>query len=139
MSRLLLLSTLVFALPCLASAKVPSLRAGAAAVDITPKEFPMNMPGGFSANTATGAHDPFHARSMVLDDGTTTLAMVVVDNLGAGPDVLDEAKSIASQKTGIPTEKMLISSTHTHSGPSAGAREGSPPANIAYRKIFVAG
>jgi neutral ceramidase len=115
------------------------LRAGAAAVDITPKEFPMNMPGGFSANMATGAHDPFHARAMVLDDGTTTLAMVVVDNLGAGPDVLDEAKGIASQKTGIPTEKMLISSTHTHSGPGAGAREGSPPASIAYRKVFVAG
>ncbi len=41
--------------------------------------------------------------------------MVVVDNLGAGPDVLDEAKDIASKKTGIPVEKMLISSTHTHS------------------------
>jgi neutral ceramidase len=63
----------------------------------------------------------------------------VVDNLGAGPDVLDEAKAIASQKTGIPMERMLISSTHTHSGPSAGAREGSPPANIAYRKLFVDG
>jgi len=80
------------------------LRAGAAAVDITPKVFPLNMPGGFSANMAESAHDPLHARSLVLDDGRTTLAMVVVDNLGAGPDVLDEAKAVAAAKTAcLPT------------------------------------
>jgi neutral ceramidase len=139
MSRLLLLSTLVVALPCLASAEPPVLRAGAAAVDITPKEFPMNMPGGFSANMATGAHDPFYARAMVLDDGSTMLAMVVVDNLGAGPEILDEAKAIASEKTGIPVDKMLISSTHTHSGPSASTRADAQPAVVAYRKVFVSG
>ena len=60
----------------------------------------MNMPGGFSANMAEKAHDPFHARALVLDDGKTTLAMVVVDNIGAGPDVLNEAKAHAAAKTG---------------------------------------
>jgi hypothetical protein len=114
----------------------PVLRAGAAAVDVTPKEFPLNMPGGFSANLAESAHDPLHARALVLDDGTTTLAMVVLDSLGAGPEVLDEAKAVASVKTGIPTEKMLISSTHTHSGPPSNGRDG--PA-AAYRKLLVAG
>ena len=78
------------------SAEKTVLRAGAAAVDITPTQFPMNMPGGFSANMAEKAHDPFHARALVLDDGNTTLAMVVGDNLGAGPDVLNEAKVIAA-------------------------------------------
>src|SRR6187402_2361675 len=108
------------------SAEEAKLRAGAAAVDITPTAeiFPMNMPGGFSANMAEKAHDPFHARALVLDDGTTKLAMVVLDNLGAGGETLEKAKAIASEKTGIPVDKMLISSTHTHSGPSAGAREG---------------
>lgn len=96
----------------------------------------MNMPGGFSANMATGAHDPFHARALVLDDGATTLAMVVVDNLGAGPEVLDEAKAQAAAQTGMSVDKMLISSTHTHSGPSLGMRT-EPGAN--YRKRFVDG
>jgi hypothetical protein len=114
----------------------PSLRAGAAAVDITPTQFPLNMPGGFSTNTAESAHDPLHARALVLDDGRTTLAMVVVDNLGAGPDVLDEAKAIAAAKTGMSTDKMLISSTHTHSGAPLNTRSG--PA-AAYRKLFVEG
>ena len=94
------------------------LRAGAAAVDVTPKIFPLNMPGGHSANMADSAHDPLNSRALVLDDGRVKLAMVVVDNLGAGPEVLDEVKAIASEKTGIPADRMLISSTHTHTGAS---------------------
>lgn len=113
-----------------------TLRAGAAAVDITPKVFPLNMPGGFSANMAESAHDPLHSRALVLDDGRTTLAMVVVDTLGAGPDVLDEAKAMAAAKTGIAADKMLVSSTHTHTGPPLNTR--SEPA-AAYRKLFVEG
>src|ERR1043166_336665 len=118
------------------AAAPPALRAGAAAVDITPKQFPLNMPGGHSANLAESAHDPLHARAMVLDDGTTTLAMVVVDNLGAGPDVLDEAKAIAAKQTGIPADRMLISSTHSHTAGALNTR--SEPA-AAYRKLFVEG
>lgn len=114
----------------------PVFRAGAASVDITPKIFPLNMPGGFSANLAESAHDPLHASALVLDDGTTKLAMVVVDTLGAGPDVLDEAKAIAVAKTGMAADKMLISSTHTHTGPPLNTR--SEPA-AAYRKLFVEG
>lgn len=128
--------TLLIASAVFVSAKEPSLSAGAAAVDITPQQFPLNMPGGFSANMAEKAHDPLNSRAMVLSDGTTTLAMVVVDNLGAGPDVLDEVKAIASAKTGIPTDKMLISSTHTHSGSSLNTRS---EAAAAYRKHFVEG
>jgi neutral ceramidase len=132
--KFVLLSLLL--VPALYSADAPKLRAGAAAVDITPTQFPMNMPGGFSANMAEKAHDPFHARALVLDDGKTTLAMVVVDNLGAGPDVLNEAKAIAAEKTGMSVDKMLISSTHTHSGPSLNTRSESA---AAYYKHFVEG
>jgi hypothetical protein len=118
------------------AADQPIFRAGAAAVDITPTQFPMNMPGGFSANMAEKAHDPFHSRALVFDNGETALAMVVVDNLGAGPDVLNEAKALAASKTGMSVDKMLISSTHTHSGPSLNTRSESA---AAYYKQFVAG
>lgn len=120
------------------AADKPVFRAGAAVADITPKEFPINMPGGFSANPAESAHDPLNARAIVLDDGTTKLAMVVVDNLGAGPDVLNEAKAIASQSTGIPTDKMLVSSTHSHSAAGIGSPESKGPAR-AYRDVFIKG
>ena len=128
----------VFAAPSVVAGAEVELRAGAAAVDVTPQEFPLNMPGGFSANMATSAHDPFHARALVFDDGTTTVALVVLDNLGAAPEVLEEAKQIASKATGLPKERMLICSTHTHSGPSSNVTEG-PPQAVAYRKLLVAG
>lgn len=116
----------------------PALRAGAAAVDITPREFPLNMPGGFSANLATNAHDPLHARALVLADGATTLAMVVVDNLGASPEVIEEAKAMAAERTKIPRERMLVASTHTHSAPSSNTKSGSAPA-VAYRQVILNG
>lgn len=133
------MKSVVFALLIIAPSlfgQTQMLRAGAAAVDITPTEFPVNMPGGFSKNLADKAHDPFHARALVLDDGKTTVAMVVVDVLGAGPDVLNEAKAIAAAKTGMAVDKMLISSTHTHSGPSVNTRS---ELAARYYKRFVEG
>ena len=124
--------------PAASAQNAPSLRAGAAAVDITPRQFPLNMPGGFSANMAESAHDPLHARALVLGDGTTTLAMVVVDNLGVARETADEAKALASKRCGIPVEKMLVASTHTHSAPSSNSKEGPEPA-VAYRKVLVEG
>lgn len=106
--------SLCYVLPCSAD-----LKAGAAAVDITPSKFPINMPGGFNANMAEGVHDPFHARAICLDDGNGAIAMVVVDNLGVAPEVIEAAKKIASEKTGLPVDRMLVCSTHTHSGPAS--------------------
>ncbi|NLS95916.1 MAG: hypothetical protein GXX96_27590 [Planctomycetaceae bacterium] len=114
------------------------LRAGAAAVDVTPKEFPLNMPGGFSENMAQSAHDPLHARALVLDDGTTTLAMVVVDSLGVSPELIEEVKKLASEETGIATDKMLICSTHSHSCPQSNTTKGPAP-EVAYRQVLLAG
>jgi hypothetical protein len=136
---LLLASLAVLYSPCHAADKdSPRLRAGAAAVDITPKLFPLNMPGGFSANLAESAHDPLHARALVLDDGATTLAIVVVDNLGVAPETIEEAKARAAKQCGIALDKMLVSSTHTHSAPASNSKTGPEPA-VAYRKVLVAG
>lgn len=137
MKRLLWCSLLALAIsPVGYSAEKPVLRAGAAAVDITPEQFPMNMPGGFTGKNAEKAHDPLHARALVISDGKMELALVVVDNLGAGPDVLNEAKTAAAEKTGIPVERMLICSTHTHTGPSLNTRSANA---TAYYQKFVHG
>src|SRR5688572_33440803 len=88
------------------------LRARASAVDITPKEFPVIVNGMFEERTATKALDPLFAKCVVLDDGTTRLAIVVVDSCMLPRDLLDEAKEIASKSTSIPTDKILISATH---------------------------
>jgi hypothetical protein len=99
--------------------QAPGLRAGAAAVDITPTVWPLALIGSFSYRPATSAHDPLHVRALVLDDGTTRLAIAVVDSCYVPREVLDAAKEQAAAQTGIPTDKMLVSATHTHSAPPA--------------------
>jgi hypothetical protein len=93
-------------------------RAGAFAIDITPREFPVLVNGGVSERSADRAVDPLQARCLVLDDGTTQIAMAIVDSCMIPRSLLDEAKEAARAATGIPTERMLISATHTHSAPS---------------------
>jgi hypothetical protein len=109
--------TLSFLLPGTVSA-ASDFRAGAAAVDVTPREFPVTVVGHMLARTATEVHTPLHAKAIVLDDGDTRLAIVVVDSCALPRSLLDEAKAVASQSTGIPVARMLISATHTHSAPA---------------------
>lgn len=100
-------------------AKPANLMAGAAMVDITPTVFPVIVNGMVEERTADKAYDALIARALVLDDGTVRLAIVVVDSLMLTRAMLDDAKEQASQLTGIPTNRILISATHTHSAPSA--------------------
>ena len=90
--------------------------------------------GNFLQNTATKVTDPLFAKCLVLDDGTTRLAIVVVDSCMMPRELLDRAKAMASEKTGIATDHMLISATHTHSAPAAMGALGCPadPAYVAF-------
>jgi hypothetical protein len=103
-----------------------TLRAGACAIDVSPSTFPVLVNGGFLQSRATKIKDPLFARCLVLDDGTTRLAIVVVDSFMMPRELLDRAKAMASEKTGIPTDKMLISATHTHSAPAVMGALGCP-------------
>ena len=117
----------------------PGLRAGAAITDITPQEWPVPVIGNFDYRPATQAHDPLSARALVLDDGSTTLAIVVVDSCYIRRAALDDAKQRASARTGIPTERMLISATHTHSAPPSSPeiapRRWNLPADVEARNV----
>src|SRR5262245_53328196 len=95
-----------------------TFQAGAFAIDVSPLKYPVIINGGMTERTADKLADPLHARCLVLDDGPTKVALVVVDSCMMPRDLLDEAKQIASRATGIPTNRMLISATHTHSAPS---------------------
>ncbi len=95
----------------------PKMRAGAAIADITPKQWPVPAIGNFDYRPTTQAHDPLSARALVLNDGNTELAIVVVDSCYLRRPTIDDAKQRASAKTGIPVDKILVSATHTHSAP----------------------
>jgi len=94
-------------------------RAGASTATITPP-LGSGLVGNFGVPPpANHVHDELHARSLILDDGTTKLVFVVVDNVGVVREVLDEAKRLIFEEIKIPPAQVLISSNHTHSASSA--------------------
>lgn len=107
------------------SAPAKPFRAGAHQVDISPEKFPVIVNAMFTERSATGVVDRLYARALVLDDGETRVALCVVDTCLMPRDLIDQAKEIAAKTTGIPTDRMCVSATHTHSAPSAMACLGS--------------
>ena len=93
-------------------------KAGAAVVDVTPVQFPVLVNGGMLSRSADTVKTPVNARAIVLDDGQERLGIVVVDSCMMPRPLLDEAKNLASQRTNIRPDRMLISATHTHTAPS---------------------
>ena len=94
-------------------------RAGAAVVDISPQSFPVFINGGMTSSSAIAVSTPVHARAIVMEDDGERIALVVVDSCMLQRSFLDEVKAMASGKTGIRPDRMLIAATHAHSAPAA--------------------
>lgn len=93
-------------------------RAGAAVSIITPP-IGYSINGNMQDGTARHIHDDTHAKAIVIDDGSTKLAIVVSDLCMVSKEILDKAKKRAHEHTGIPVGNMMMSATHTHSGGTA--------------------
>jgi predicted neutral ceramidase superfamily lipid hydrolase len=89
------------------------LRAGAAKVDITPKESDL-------AIATNSIRDHLFARAIVVDDDATCAALVGLDLGGASNQIVGDATSRASKATGCPAQNFIISATHTHSSNTQG-------------------
>lgn len=92
------------------------LHAGAATTAITPG-LGVSLCGSTLPRSADHIHDELHARCLVLDNGDTRIALVVLDLIAATKEWLSEIKHQLHGFTGIPLANILISCTHTHSGP----------------------
>lgn len=98
------------------SAGAGELRLGVAAVKITPPDG-TPMAGYFHMRGSEGVLDDIHAKAAVLDDGQTKAAMVTCDLIGLPRSIALEARRLIAEKTGIAAENVMISATHTHTGP----------------------
>ena len=125
---------IAFASPSCSVESHSALQAGAAAVDITPRDWPLPLVGSFRYRPATGAHDALNSRALVLADGAETVAIAIVDSCYIPRETLDEAKRQAQAETGIPADRMLIAATHTHTAPppapGVGLRGPEPAASV---------
>jgi len=109
--RLLLLIAVVCSLPSLAHAE---LKVGVGKAIITPDPL-LPVSGGVGAGRpATAKQGELTARAIVFEQGETKVAVVQLDLLGF-PSIL--CVRVHKQVPRIPTENILIGSTHTHSAP----------------------
>ncbi|BDC49285.1 hypothetical protein F183_A16010 [Bryobacterales bacterium F-183] len=123
--RFLRIAAILLALTAVASAAAKTIRAGAAQVNINPTSFPVIINCGFLERTGKEMNGDLFARAIVIEEGSTRIAIAVVDSCMMMRELIDDAKAQASAKTGIPVNRMLISATHTHSAPAAMACLGS--------------
>jgi Concanavalin A-like lectin/glucanases superfamily len=112
--------------PAHANPSTPIFRVGAFAMDVTPTNFPVIVNGGFLAVKADHANDSLHMRWLVLDDGATRVALGVLDTCLIPREFADEVKKRATQLTGIPSDRIMLSATHTHTAPSLMQALGTP-------------
>src|SRR5690606_16870922 len=115
---LFLMLPLFFPKESKATADTAVFKAGAATSIITPRIGTI-INGSMQNVIIQHVHDDTHARALVLDNGETQLAFVVLDLCMVYRETLDAAKERAHQLTGIPVAHMMMSATHTHSAGTA--------------------
>jgi len=93
-------------------------RAGAAKSNITPP-LGLSIAGGMHDWKGNKIHDELWVRCLVLDDGENRLAVALCDSCMIPREILDQAKSVAQERTGLPPDCMMFASTHSHSAPTA--------------------
>jgi len=94
---------------------------GTSKIDITP-ETSVWMDGMIRSHKSLGVHDRIFALALVLSQNTdmeNAFVIVSVEVCGLKRDFTQRVRNPASEKTGIPAGNIVITATHTHSGPAA--------------------
>lgn len=118
----LTVALLIVMLTGCATREAPKIKVGVAEKVITP---PIGTPmaGYARKGVSTGVHDDLYARALVIEDSEgETVALVTLGIINLyGTDRMNAIRQGVSQQTGIPEHNIVVSCTHTHSGPSIGA------------------
>jgi hypothetical protein len=131
----------------LALAAVPlgaaGMRAGVARVDITPRG-PIWMSGYASRNhPSEGVRQNLWARALVIEAAPGgRVAIVTTDLVGLPAEVTTEVAARARRQFGIERARLLLNSSHTHTGPvvwpALAAMFDGPPAEEAKLRDYAA-
>ena len=97
-------------------ASADEFKVGAAIVSITP-EPGTPMAGYYTRRASEGQLDPLNARCLVIDRDGVKVALIACDLISMPRNVVDEARKLIETQTEIPGANVMISATHTHTGP----------------------
>ncbi len=93
------------------------LKAGMARADITPPQGLGLVGFPHYVRNNTGAHDPLYATCMYIKNEETEVAFVSLDMLNISNKYVTAAREQAEKRCGIIGSNIMVSCTHTHSGP----------------------
>lgn len=91
-------------------------RVGAARVNITPKDG-TPLGGYYKFRGSAGVLDPLYAKTIVMEKDGTHAVIVVLDLSGTVRTGVEAARKAIQEQCGIEGDHVLISGTHTHTGP----------------------
>ncbi len=93
-----------------------TLKVGFGISDITPVR-PTPMAGYYGVRYSTATHDPLWAKATCIDDGTTRVVIIALDLISTNPWMVRETRKLIEEKLHIPPSHVMISATHSHTGP----------------------
>jgi hypothetical protein len=96
---------------------------------------PVWLAGFGNSRAANGIHDDLWARTMVLDDGKTRLAIVALDVIGFMSDDVIDVRIRIPGEAGV--TYTIITSTHTHQGPDLMGLWGKSPFKSGINKKYL--
>jgi hypothetical protein len=98
-----------------------TLKAGVAKVDITPP-VGVYLSGGLRKRVAETVGTPLYAKALVLDNGrpfasSGQIGFLALDLLVIEKETIASAGELIKAQTGMDIENIMVSASHTHSGP----------------------
>lgn len=94
-----------------------NIQAGAAIINVTPQK-PMFLHGyPHVERISEGTHDPLYASALVIDNGEMRIGFCAVDVIFISREIATNVRIRVHEQTGIPKQNIMISASHTHSGP----------------------
>lgn len=94
-----------------------NLSVGFARVNITPM-MGIGIVGYFIPRFAEGVLDDLYINALALQSGDVTTVLMTLDHCGVVREIVQDFAAHISQATGIPTDRILLHATHTHTGPA---------------------
>lgn len=98
--------------------EVSTLLAGFAEIDFTPSPG-LQLRGQQYERIAERTRDPLLANAAALRCGDDTVVLVSVDICFVSAEFVTQTQAIFEGRTGIPAERLLIHTTHSHVAPAA--------------------
>jgi hypothetical protein len=114
-----------------------ALQTGFAKTDITPRVgVELAGFGPFLNRHSIGIRDRLWARAMAAKLRDRTVIIVGCDLVGIPASIIKRVREIVKEKTGVAEKNVMISCTHTHSGPSIRGLSGWGDVDLPYMELL---